>query len=137
MQAPTTPTGLAGRLFPGASITWNATDLPPTTLGALFVDLAPLSDPGQVPTALGQALVAASGSAYSEAAHLIVYAVICSGVGAGTNRLPFFSLVTFRQAANELRALGYKCAFAWIAKPASTTTKAKRKPKTSLVAIAA
>ena len=92
-------------------------------------------------TALGltgyQALVAGSGTPYSEAAHLIVYAVICSGVGAGTNRLPFFSLVTFRQAANELRALGYKCAFAWIAKPASTTTKAKRKPKTAPVAVAA
>jgi len=92
-------------------------------------------------TALGltgyQALVAGSGTPYSEAAHLIVYAVICSGVGAGTNRLPFFSLVTFRQAANELRALGYKCAFAWIAKPASTTTKAKRKPKTTPVAVAA
>jgi uncharacterized protein (TIGR04141 family) len=76
-----------------------------------------------------QTLVADSASPYSEGAHLIVYAVICSRVGAGTNQLPFFSLVTFRQAANELRALGYKCAFAWIAKPASTTTKAKRKPK--------
>lgn len=84
-----------------------------------------------------QALVAASGNPYSEAAHLIVYAVICSRVSAGTNRLPFFSLVTFRQAANELRALGYKCAFAWIAKPAPTTAKAKRKPKTTPVALAA
>ncbi len=96
---------------------------------------------GSQETALGlpgyQTLVAASGDPYSEAAHLIVYAVICSGVGAGTNRLPFFSLVTFRQAANELRALGYKCAFAWIAKPASTTTKAKRKPKATPVAVAA
>lgn len=84
-----------------------------------------------------QVLVADSVGPYSEAAHLIVYAVISSGVGAGTNRLPFFSLVTFRRAANELRALGYKCAFAWIAKPASTTTKAKRKPKAPLAAAAA
>lgn len=84
-----------------------------------------------------QVLVADSGGPFSEAAHLIVYAVISSGVGAGTNRLPFFSLVTFRQAANELRALGYKCAFAWIAKPASTTTKAKRKPKAPFAAAAA
>ena len=68
-------------------------------------------------------------SLYDVNAHLVLYAVICSGVAAGTNRLPFFSLVTFRQAANELRALGYNCAFAWISKPASTTTKAKRKPK--------
>ncbi len=52
-----------------------------------------------------QALVADSATPLSESAHLIVYGVICSGVAAGTNRLPFFSLVTFRQAANELRAL--------------------------------
>jgi len=76
-----------------------------------------------------QTLVANAATPFSEGAHLIVYAVICSGVGAGTNRLPFFSLVTFRQAATELRALGYKCAFAWIAKPGSIATKAKRKPK--------
>lgn len=76
-----------------------------------------------------QAVVASSTTAFSEASHLIVYAVLCSGVGAGVNRLPFFSLVTFRQAANELRALGYKCAFAWITKPAPTTKKAKRGPK--------
>ena len=76
-----------------------------------------------------QTLVVDSGNPYSESAHLIVYAVLCSGVGAGANRLPFFSLVTFRQAATELRALGYKCAFAWIAKPAPTTTKTKRVSK--------
>jgi uncharacterized protein (TIGR04141 family) len=76
-----------------------------------------------------QALVADSGSPYREIDHLVVYAVLCSGAGTGANRLPFFSLVTFRQAANELRALGYKCAFAWIPKPAPTTTKARRGPK--------
>ena len=44
VQSATTPPGPAGRMFPGASITWNATDLPPTTtIGALFVDLAPLA----------------------------------------------------------------------------------------------
>jgi hypothetical protein len=43
VQSPTTPPGIAGRMFPGASVTWNAIDLPPTTtIGALFVDLAPL-----------------------------------------------------------------------------------------------
>ena len=47
-----------------------------------------------------QTLVTDSATSFSEGAHLIVYGVICSGVGAGTNRLPFFSLVTFRQAAN-------------------------------------
>jgi uncharacterized protein (TIGR04141 family) len=80
-----------------------------------------------------QALVADSASPFNESAHLIVYGVISSGVSAGTNRLPFFSLVTFRQAANELKALGYKCAFAWISKPKSTKTKAKRKPKSPMV----
>ncbi len=73
-----------------------------------------------------QARVADSASPFSEASHLIVYAVLCSGLGAGAKRLPFFSLVTFRQAANTLRALGYKYAFAWISKPAPTTKKAKR-----------
>lgn len=76
-----------------------------------------------------QALVAPSGGPYDEGAHLVVYAVIHSAKGAGPHRLPFFSLVTFRQAATELRALGYKCAFAWINKPASTPVKAKRSPK--------
>lgn len=76
-----------------------------------------------------QALVANSGSPYREVDHLVVYAVLCSGAGTGASRLPFFSLVTFRQAANELRALGYKCAFAWIPKPAPTTKKARRGPK--------
>ncbi|WP_197410951.1 DUF6119 family protein [Novosphingobium sp. FSW06-99] len=74
-----------------------------------------------------QTLVVDAGTPFDVDAHLIVYAVLSSGVAAGTSRLPFFSLVTFRQAVNELRALGYKCAFAWIAKPASAKTKAKRK----------
>jgi uncharacterized protein (TIGR04141 family) len=74
-------------------------------------------------------LVTDAASPFKEADYLIVYAVLCSGSGAGSKRLPFFSLVTFRQAAKELQALGYKFAFAWITKPASTTTKAKRAPK--------
>ena len=43
----------------------------------------------------------------------VVYAVLGTG---NSPRLPFFSLVTLRQAVTEIRALGYQCAFAWIAK---------------------
>lgn len=76
-----------------------------------------------------RALVAGATGTFDPAAHRIVYAVICSGPAAAAKRLPFFSLVTFRQAATELRALGYDCSFAWIEKPASTTSKAKRQKK--------
>ena len=57
----------------------------------------------------------------------VVYGVI---VASDKPRLPFFSLVSFRQAARELDALGYKWAFAWIEKPkAGATAKAKRSTK--------
>ena len=35
----------------------------------------------------------------------------------------FFSLVTLRQAVRDLKALGYKAAFAWIKKPAAVGVK--------------
>ena len=54
----------------------------------------------------------------------VVYGVI---VASDQPKLPFFSLVTFRQAARELEALGYKHAFAWIEKPKSGA-KAKANP---------
>lgn len=54
----------------------------------------------------------------------VVYGVI---VASDKPRLPFFSLVSFRQAARDLDALGYKHAFAWIEKPKSGAKgKAKR-----------
>ena len=56
----------------------------------------------------------------------VVYGVIVASV---KPKLPFFSLVSFRQAARELEALGYKYAFAWIEKPkAGATTKTRRSP---------
>lgn len=64
------------------------------------------------------------------------YAVLTSS---RTPKLPFFSLVTFRQAAHELEALGFKTAFAWISKPVSTSigkTKAERKSGTNVAHIA-
>lgn len=62
--------------------------------------------------------------------YTIVYAVI----GAGKERLlPFFSLVSLRQAIRELHALGYHYAFCWIQKPKVTPTgkvdRKKRKAK--------
>ena len=65
-------------------------------------------------------------TAFDATKHKVVYAVLCA---AGTARLPFFSLVTFRQAAKELQALGYSCAFAWIKKPASTKGRMARNAK--------
>jgi len=59
--------------------------------------------------------------------YTIIYAVLTSS---NEPKLPFFSLVTFRQAARDLQALGYNYAFAWIEKPAGAATgKAKRKRK--------
>ena len=65
-------------------------------------------------------LIADGSTAFDATKHKVVYAVLCA---AETARLPFFSLVTFRQASKELQALGYSCAFAWIKKPASTKGK--------------
>ena len=53
----------------------------------------------------------------------VVYGVI---VASEQPKLPFFSLVSFRQAARELDALGYRYAFAWIEKP-KTASKGKAK----------
>lgn len=73
-------------------------------------------------------LIADASTAFDATKHRVVYAVLCA---AGTARLPFFSLVTFRQAAKELQALGYHCAFAWIKKPASTKGKKGRTAKSA------
>jgi len=43
----------------------------------------------------------------------VVYAVLGKR---STARLPFFSLVTLRQAVRDLRSRGYRCAFAWVPK---------------------
>jgi hypothetical protein len=61
----------------------------------------------------------------------VVYAVLATGSIA---RLPFFSLIAFRQAARELQALGYKYAFAWVEKSAGKSTKKKKTPATMVVA---
>jgi uncharacterized protein (TIGR04141 family) len=63
----------------------------------------------------------------------VVYAVISTGKIA---KLPFFSLLTFRQAARDLQVAGFKYAFAWIEKPGDVGEKKKKgekKPATAAV----
>lgn len=73
------------------------------------------------------ALLPSSTEDFRAADFTVVYGVLAAGADP---KLPFFSLVSFRQAARELQALGYKCAFAWIQKPAAKpAVKAKRSLK--------
>lgn len=68
-----------------------------------------------------------SGNDFTRGDFTVVYSVIAAS---DKPKLPFFSLVSFRQAARELHALGYKWAFAWIEKPKSgAKAKAKRSAK--------
>lgn len=69
-------------------------------------------------------VIADEGQEFVPADFTIVFAVLAIG---DTPKLPFFSLVTLRQAANDLKALGYKCSFAWIEKPPSPGKKATKK----------
>ena len=72
-------------------------------------------------------VIPGSGQEIKAGDYTIVYAVLPSSV---EPKLPFFSLVTFRQAARELQALGYNYAFGWIEKPIGAATgKAKRRKK--------
>ncbi|MDE0435769.1 MAG: TIGR04141 family sporadically distributed protein [Bryobacterales bacterium] len=71
-----------------------------------------------------ETIVPRANEEFRRSAFTVVYAVIASGE---KPRLPFFSLVSFRQAARELDALGYQYAFAWIEKPkVASKGKAKR-----------
>ncbi|QFT84297.1 hypothetical protein FIU88_04820 [Halomonas sp. THAF12] len=56
----------------------------------------------------------------------VVYAVIGTGV---EPKLPFFSLVTFKQAAKQLELMGYNVAFSWISKPKSDPKPKAKKRK--------
>jgi uncharacterized protein (TIGR04141 family) len=69
------------------------------------------------------ALLPCSTAEFRPGEFTVVYAVLATGSIA---RLPFFSLVSFRQAARELQALGYKYAFAWVEKSAGKSTKKKK-----------
>jgi uncharacterized protein (TIGR04141 family) len=56
----------------------------------------------------------------------VIYGVLTTSAAP---RLPFFSLLTFRQASRELRGLGFRCAFGWITKPVAPAKARKPKPK--------
>lgn len=65
-------------------------------------------------------IIPTAASNFQSRGYTIVYAVIGTG---DVPKLPFFSLVTLRQAVRDLKALGYKAAFAWIKKPAAVGVK--------------
>ncbi|MBV1836842.1 DUF6119 family protein [Acetobacter estunensis] len=79
----------------------------------------------EVQTETGQTdfvdIIPGDGGSFQSRNYTIVYAVIGTG---NEPKLPFFSLVTLRQAIRELTALGYQAAFSWIKKPASVGVKA-------------
>ena len=54
-----------------------------------------------------------AGATFDPRKFTVVYAVLGKHSAA---RLPFFSLVTLRQAVRDLRSRGYRCAFAWVPK---------------------
>lgn len=60
-----------------------------------------------------ESLIPASTEKFRSSDYTVVYAVISTGVEL---KLPFFSLLTFMQAARNLQTLGYKCALSWIRK---------------------
>lgn len=60
----------------------------------------------------------------------VVFAVLVGSGGAAAPRLPFFSLVSFRQVGRVIRdELGFGLAFAWVKKPKAAGKPLKRKPK--------
>lgn len=74
-----------------------------------------------------QALVPASTDAFRAESFTVVYGVL---VDNDQPELPFFSLISFRQAARELEALGFRYAFAWIANSTPVQPKPRKsKPK--------
>ena len=70
-----------------------------------------------------ETIICADGEDFRPRDFTVVYAVIGTG---DTPKLPFFSMITLRQAAQELRALGYSYEFAWIKKPAAVGMKKKK-----------
>lgn len=61
-----------------------------------------------------ESILPSSTEEFQPATFTFVYAVISTG---NNPKLPFFSLVSFRQAARDLHLLGYKYAFSWIERP--------------------
>ena len=61
-----------------------------------------------------ESILPASNEEFHPSEFTVVYAVLSTR---SEPRLPFFSLLSFRQAVQYLQMLGYGCAFSWIEKP--------------------
>ena len=68
-------------------------------------------------------LVPSGNEQFVAAEFTVVFGVIASG---DNPRLPFFSLLTFRQAARELQVPNFRYAFAWIRKPTGPSEEATK-----------
>lgn len=88
-----------------------ARDLVRGKIGEVEAETAQADFTDVIPSAVGN---------FQSRDYTIVYAVIGTG---DVPKLPFFSLVTLRQAVRDLKALGYQAAFAWIKKPVSVGVK--------------
>lgn len=59
----------------------------------------------------------------------VIFGVLVNAAGGKEPKLPFFSLVSFRQAVRQIRdELGFKVQFAWVKKPSAGT--GKKRPMT-------
>lgn len=71
-------------------------------------------------------IIPSSGSEFERSDFTVVYGVLTSQE---RPTLPFFSLISFKQAAHELQLLGYKYAFSWIIKGVSDSRAMNKKSK--------
>lgn len=71
-------------------------------------------------------IIPSSKSVFERSDFTIVYGVLTSQK---KPTLPFFSLISFKQAAHELQLLGYKYAFSWIKKTVSDDRAKNRESK--------
>lgn len=58
-------------------------------------------------------IIPASSDVFKAEDYTVVFAVMTNK---GWKKLPFFSLISFRQAVNAIKSMDYKCEFAWIEK---------------------
>lgn len=70
------------------------------------------------------ALLPQAGDAVVAGDFTVVFGVLVNSPGGKEPKLPFFSLVSFRQAARQIRdELGFKLQFAWVKKPSAGAGK--------------
>lgn len=73
-----------------------------------------------------ETIICTNGEVFHPQDFTVVYAVIGTG---DTPKLPFFSMITLRQAIRDLQAFGYNYEFAWIKKPVATGVEKKKAAK--------